>query len=267
MNLEGKNSKWKTQVLALIGFFTVIIVSASLTATGQTKITSEGIDTAKINSGSSKLNITSDISLNSNSISDIALITTTKIAASTLKASSASIDVKGDLNLQNNSITNISTPQSPESVATKSYIDSKMSENSGNKTIWVDDTDRDGYIENHSQDFIVSAEKPAKGWVKVRWKDTSKYFGSSTQYDCYDKNSSAYPGQTNYFKTDRGDGSFDYDCDGSEGKKWTAYSTACDSAAQQDLKWYDHVPACGVEQDLTDEWETCDDGTRIQRCR
>lgn len=32
--------------------------------------------------------------------------------------------------------------------------------------------------------------------------------------DCYDSNASAYPGQTAYFTTNRGDGSFDYNCDG-----------------------------------------------------
>jgi prepilin-type N-terminal cleavage/methylation domain-containing protein len=31
--------------------------------------------------------------------------------------------------------------------------------------------------------------------------------------DCYDVNPNARPGQTNYFTTDRGDGSYDYDCD------------------------------------------------------
>ncbi|MEM4368407.1 MAG: leucine-rich repeat domain-containing protein [Candidatus Anstonellales archaeon] len=33
--------------------------------------------------------------------------------------------------------------------------------------------------------------------------------------DCYDYNSNARPNQSNYFTSNRGDGSFDYDCDGS----------------------------------------------------
>jgi len=32
--------------------------------------------------------------------------------------------------------------------------------------------------------------------------------------DCYDNNKDAFPGQTQYFDKDRGDGSFDYDCSG-----------------------------------------------------
>ena len=33
--------------------------------------------------------------------------------------------------------------------------------------------------------------------------------------DCYDSNANAYPGQTSSFTTNRGDGSYDYNCDGS----------------------------------------------------
>jgi len=52
--------------------------------------------------------------------------------------------------------------------------------------------------------------------------DSDLYYGpSGTAYcrasatlglDCYDSNASAKPGQTAYFSTNRGDGSFDYDC-------------------------------------------------------
>lgn len=37
----------------------------------------------------------------------------------------------------------------------------------------------------------------------------------SNSSDCYDSNADAKPGQTSYFTTNRGDGSFDYDCSGS----------------------------------------------------
>jgi hypothetical protein len=37
--------------------------------------------------------------------------------------------------------------------------------------------------------------------------------------DCWDFDSRAYPGQTAYFSSDRGDGSFDFSCDGSEEKQ------------------------------------------------
>lgn len=43
--------------------------------------------------------------------------------------------------------------------------------------------------------------------------------------DCYDANSNAKPGQTSYFTSHRGDGSFDYNCDGTEEKQYTFVST------------------------------------------
>ena len=45
---------------------------------------------------------------------------------------------------------------------------------------------------------------------------------SSLGTDCYDLNANARPGQTNYFTSQRGDGSFDYNCDGS-----TSYHGGC----------------------------------------
>ena len=38
--------------------------------------------------------------------------------------------------------------------------------------------------------------------------------------DCYDGNANAKPGQTTWFTTDRGDGSFDYDCNSSQQKNY-----------------------------------------------
>ena len=40
--------------------------------------------------------------------------------------------------------------------------------------------------------------------------------GATQGGDCYDGSNNAYPGQTAYFEGDRGDGSWDYDCDGVE---------------------------------------------------
>jgi hypothetical protein len=39
---------------------------------------------------------------------------------------------------------------------------------------------------------------------------------STNNTDCYDSNANAYPGQTAYFTTNRGDGSFDYNCDSAQ---------------------------------------------------
>jgi hypothetical protein len=49
--------------------------------------------------------------------------------------------------------------------------------------------------------------------------------------DCYDSNANAHPGQTAYFTTQRGDGSFDYDCDGTADKapSQQTYLSNCNS--------------------------------------
>jgi len=40
-------------------------------------------------------------------------------------------------------------------------------------------------------------------------------------YDCYDDNADAKPGQTSFFSVHRGDGLFDYNCDGFETEEWS----------------------------------------------
>jgi len=46
--------------------------------------------------------------------------------------------------------------------------------------------------------------------------------------DCYDGNTNVFPGQTTYFPTHRGDGKFDYNCDGgTETKQWTTTGGNC----------------------------------------
>jgi len=45
--------------------------------------------------------------------------------------------------------------------------------------------------------------------------------------DCYDSNAYAHPQQTDYFTADRGDGSYDYDCTGSEERADTDISSGC----------------------------------------
>ncbi len=68
--------------------------------------------------------------------------------------------------------------------------------------------------------------------------------------DCYDDNPDAYPGQTESFATDRGDGSFDYDCDGTQSKRMTnrAYCVAKEdgSGCRSASGWLERkVPKCG----------------------
>lgn len=90
--------------------------------------------------------------------------------------------------------------------------------------IWWHDVDGDGYSDGT---YILSAS--ATGPI-------TGYHRGSSGLDCYDNNASAYPGSTYYGSTNRGDGSFDYNCDGSQTKNIASYpsgcnGTPCDTAA------------------------------------
>lgn len=68
---------------------------------------------------------------------------------------------------------------------------------------WCRDADGDGYGD------------PAD-CVEVCWGLTVEGYVFENDGDCYDGNADARPGQTAFFAVDRGDGSFDYDCDDNE---------------------------------------------------
>ena len=87
---------------------------------------------------------------------------------------------------------------------------------------------------------------------------TSSFKGGG---DCMDTNSDVHPGQTTYFSTDRGDGSYDYNCDGVESKYWNQiasgscgwelknhpYNCCYEEFDTFKAGWKDSVPACGVK--------------------
>lgn len=90
--------------------------------------------------------------------------------------------------------------------------------------------------------------------------------------DCYDDNPLAKPGQTMWFTEDRGDGSFDYNCDGDGTPRWTAMSPCVKSTdTGGDVGWSDvcleqqgmecvrrrGVPACGVTANWVVETNAC----------
>ncbi|MHB8877990.1 MAG: hypothetical protein ACYC8T_30205 [Myxococcaceae bacterium] len=80
--------------------------------------------------------------------------------------------------------------------------------------------------------------------------------GTSSLRDCYDSNANAKPGQLGYFDVNRGDSSFDYDCDGLQSKSpaWdcvTSYAgvagcVAPSSAYTGQRGYVGASPACGV---------------------
>jgi hypothetical protein len=90
-----------------------------------------------------------------------------------------------------------------------------------------------------------------RGATQCWCEDGSWPYTGLDSTDCYDSNANAHPGQTAYFTADRGDGSWDYNCSGSNEREYTAVSGGC---AWDTLSitcecngegWERAVPACG----------------------
>jgi hypothetical protein len=84
------------------------------------------------------------------------------------------------------------------------------------------------------------------------WCEDGAYpYTGLTADDCYDSNASANPGQTSYFTNDRGDGSYDYNCSGSNEREWTDISAGCAwdlvyiSCVCDGAGWERTAPPCG----------------------
>lgn len=75
--------------------------------------------------------------------------------------------------------------------------------------------------------------------------------------DCYDGNPEAAPGATTYHETDRGDGSFDYDCDGEAQSRGVASAVGCGGV--------DGEP-CSSTQNTTVRGDVCGEDVVIQAC-
>lgn len=104
------------------------------------------------------------------------------------------------------------------------------------------DQDEDGYGVNGARECWCEAGP--ESWP----------YGATNTRDCYDNNADARPGQTRYFSSHRGDGSYDYDCNGSASRERTARSSGCSvsgfGCAGTD-GWVNSVPNCGA----TGNWQ------------
>lgn len=85
---------------------------------------------------------------------------------------------------------------------------------SGSKC-YVYDGDSDGYATS----LTACSSTGGAGYVRKN--------KVSTTADCYDGNINVYPGQTTYYTTNRGDGSYDYNCDSVETKQYTTAPYSC----------------------------------------
>ncbi len=107
--------------------------------------------------------------------------------------------------------------------------------------IWVLDSDSDGYHEANT--FRLAESKPSGAYIRLL---------DSKGVDCYDKNAKAYPSQILFFASHRGDGSYDYNCDGVQEKKEEDVVKSClDTASPAWCATIKSVPPCGSAGLLT----------------
>jgi hypothetical protein len=134
-------------------------------------------------------------------------------------------------------------------------------------TTYYLDSDGDGYGSSTSSSCLCSP---------------SSTYKVTTSTDCYDSNSKASPAQTGYFTTDRGDGSYDYDCDSVEDQRYTTIGSCPTNilrcSADTVVGWKGSTPPkCGASRNMitrcaydpTSSLTTCTETTSstVQECQ
>lgn len=75
-------------------------------------------------------------------------------------------------------------------------------------------------------------------------------FTSTLSSDCYDSSASVSPTHTSFHSSHRGDGSFDYNCDDTEERRWESTSDSCaffsDFGCSSTDGWNGGAPTCGA---------------------
>ena len=93
------------------------------------------------------------------------------------------------------------------------------------------------------------ADKDSDGWGAELDKkclcQSNWQYDKLTGGDCYDDNWQAKPGQTGWFEDDRGDGSFDYNCDGIETYQMDPMFYCNGACNFSTPGWYGFKPLCG----------------------
>lgn len=116
---------------------------------------------------------------------------------------------------------------------------------------WYADDDRDGFGD------------PLRG--QHRCESPPGWVADAT--DCYDGNADARPDQVDSFVVHRGDGSFDYDCDGAATPADVRLgSCSVLPTCSTEPGWYwGRVPLCGVDEDYLTECGTLEGKSFCER--
>ena len=118
-------------------------------------------------------------------------------------------------------------------------------QNASGCSYYYTDSDGDGYGTGASQCWCSGGSYP---------------YTATNSSDCYDTNASVNPGQSNYFTYNRGDGSYDYNCNGAQEQQYSGSSAGCDwdtVLIDCDLNgsagWDGSTPSCGSSGQWNDD--------------
>jgi hypothetical protein len=113
-------------------------------------------------------------------------------------------------------------------------------------TVDNDAIDAPTFYPDNDRDGFGDVSKPLKTCVVP-----TGYVSDST--DCFDKNEDVRPNQTEYFSVERGDGSFDYNCDDNIVRLTTAYGSCSALCVLTQEGWLEPpTPDCGVADDYVE---------------
>lgn len=94
--------------------------------------------------------------------------------------------------------------------------------------------------------------------------------------DCCDSDANVHTGQASFFSTPNACGNFDYNCDGTQEKRWTAVGSSCHlcylfACCADDGDYLSGPPDCGQQAEVggCGGWPDCNNngGYRTQQCR
>ncbi len=110
-------------------------------------------------------------------------------------------------------------------------------QNASGCSLYYNDSDGDGYGYGASQCWCSGGSYP---------------YTATNNTDCYDTNAAVNPGQTNYFSYQRGDGSYDYNCNGAQEQQYASVANSCawdivylDCDLSGSAGFSGSIPSCG----------------------
>ena len=120
--------------------------------------------------------------------------------------------------------------------------------NDADNAVWVT---RDLYVDADHDNYTVGAATPTCLGATVPTGSSAGSLGT----DCYDANAAAHPGQTAYYTVQRGDGLFDYNCNGATERAAIGYDTGCmcdatPSCVSSGASSFTPTTACGASNSI-----------------